>query len=238
MKSVVDFHTHILPCMDDGSPSVETSLEMLRAEASQGVGTVVLTPHFYPDKERPEDFLKRRAESLATLERAIAESGESLPRLLLGAEVKYFEGMSDCEYLSSLAISDTDLIMIEMPFSRWTKRMLSELSEIHGKKGLVPIIAHIDRYIGRFHSCVSFDSLASLPVTVQMGTDFFVRRSTRKRAIKTFKCGIVHLLGSDAHNMSSRRPNIDKAIEILVGALGDGAVDYINSVENDILNSK
>lgn len=237
MKSVVDFHTHILPCMDDGSNSADMSVEMLRTEKAHGVHTVVLTPHFYPSKERPEDFLKRREKSLSILEDAVKASGEDLPKLLVGAEVGYFEGMSDCDYLSSLAISSTRAIMIEMPFSKWTDRMLSELSEIHEKQGLIPIIAHIDRYIGVFHSCVSFDDLASLPVLVQMGTDFFVRRSTKKRAIKMFKCGIVHLLGTDAHNMSSRRPNMDKAMEILTKALGDGAVEYINSVENDILNS-
>jgi len=238
MRSVVDFHTHILPCIDDGSTGVDTSREMLRTEARHGVGTVVLTPHFSPDKERPESFIKRREESLALLEKAMADrSEESFPKLLVGAEVRYFEGMSDCEYLSKLAISQTDLIMIEMPFAKWTKRMLSELSEIHQKQGLVPIIAHIDRYIGGFHPCVRFDDLATLPVLIQVGTDFFVRRSSRKRAIRTFRRGIVHLLGTDAHNMSSRRPNMNEAIEILTRTLGENAIAYINSVEKDALNN-
>jgi protein subunit release factor B len=54
---MTDLHTHILPGMDDGSPDVETSIAMLRMEAEQGVHTVVLTPHFYRDRERPEHFL-------------------------------------------------------------------------------------------------------------------------------------------------------------------------------------
>ena len=40
---MIDFHTHILPGMDDGSKSVEMSLAMLRMEAAQGVGAVALT---------------------------------------------------------------------------------------------------------------------------------------------------------------------------------------------------
>ena len=43
----IDFHCHILPKMDDGSDSINTSLAMLRAEHTQGVNRVVLTPHFY-----------------------------------------------------------------------------------------------------------------------------------------------------------------------------------------------
>ena len=44
---MTDQHTHILPGMDDGSRSPEMSLELLRAEAAQGVDTVILTPHYY-----------------------------------------------------------------------------------------------------------------------------------------------------------------------------------------------
>ena len=60
---MTDLHTHILPGMDDGAVSVETSLEMLRMERDQGVDAVVLTPHFYRDRERPEQFLARRRAS-------------------------------------------------------------------------------------------------------------------------------------------------------------------------------
>ena len=48
---MTDLHTHILPEMDDGAESVEMSLDMLRMERDQGVDAVVLTPHFYRDRE-------------------------------------------------------------------------------------------------------------------------------------------------------------------------------------------
>ena len=60
---VVDFHTHILPGIDDGSSSAEESLAMLQMEKEQGIDTVVVTPHFYPQEDRPERFLKRRKEA-------------------------------------------------------------------------------------------------------------------------------------------------------------------------------
>ena len=56
---ITDFHSHILPFMDDGSKSVEESLDMLRLLKSQGVDRVVLTPHFYPNYEDPEQFLSK-----------------------------------------------------------------------------------------------------------------------------------------------------------------------------------
>ena len=42
----IDFHTHILPGMDDGSSSIEESLAMLQAEGDAGIERVVFTPHF------------------------------------------------------------------------------------------------------------------------------------------------------------------------------------------------
>ena len=64
---MTDLHTHILPGMDDGAKTPEESLQMLRMERDQGVDTVVLTPHFYRDRERPEWFLARRRASAEAL---------------------------------------------------------------------------------------------------------------------------------------------------------------------------
>lgn len=44
---MIDFHTHILPGIDDGSRSVEMTMQMLNAETEQGVTGIVATPHFY-----------------------------------------------------------------------------------------------------------------------------------------------------------------------------------------------
>jgi len=71
---LVDFHSHILPGVDDGSASIEESLKMLQAEAGQGITHVVATPHFYPRYDDPERFLERRnaaSEALQQLTRGI-----------------------------------------------------------------------------------------------------------------------------------------------------------------------
>lgn len=87
---MIDFHSHILPGIDDGSRDIEMSLRMLESSLRQGVTAIALTPHFYADNDTPERFLKRRDESFRELQRV---SG-SRPRLLKGAEVYYFPGFS------------------------------------------------------------------------------------------------------------------------------------------------
>ena len=104
---MLDTHTHILPQMDDGSKSVRQSIRQLRREAKQRISNVLLTPHFYASKEAPEAFFARRDESFAALKAGMADT-EGLPRLHLGAEVTYFNGISRVEGLSRFCISGTE----------------------------------------------------------------------------------------------------------------------------------
>ena len=86
---LTDFHSHILPGMDDGSADVTMSLEMLRWEELQGIARVVATPHFYARYEDPQRFLQRREQAEQKLRAAMADQSD-MPELLMGAEVHYF----------------------------------------------------------------------------------------------------------------------------------------------------
>ena len=92
---MIDFHTHVLSDIDDGSRDLDESLALLREERNQGVGHIVATPHFYADRATVEQFLQRREESLSRLARAQEEKAlprdkeEGWPQIRTGAEV-YF----------------------------------------------------------------------------------------------------------------------------------------------------
>ena len=58
-----DFHTHILPGIDDGAKTPEESLKLINSLRVQGIKNIVLTSHYYSHKESMEDFLKRREEA-------------------------------------------------------------------------------------------------------------------------------------------------------------------------------
>jgi protein-tyrosine phosphatase len=231
---ITDFHSHILPGIDDGSRSVEESLEMLRMEAAHGIRRIVATPHFYPRQNAPEEFLERRAESARRLFEA-ASRESSLPQILLGAEVYFFSGISDCEQLRELTIDQNGCILVEMPLSPWTDRMYRELQDIHSKQGLIPIIAHVDRYIRPFRTYGIPDRLAELPVLVQANAGFFQDRFTRPMAMRMLRNGQIHLLGSDCHNLTSRAPNLDQTIRLIEKKLGQEAIRWIRSNEDQIL---
>ncbi len=233
---MTDFHTHILPAVDDGSKSVEISLEMLRIEQQQGIDRVVLTPHFYANHDSPERFLRRRDKALARLNEALAQSSLDI-ELRAGAEVYYFDGMSDCEALPQLAIQDTKLLLVEMPFDRWNPRMFKELEGISSKNGLTPVIAHIDRYISRFDYKETFDRFSEFPVYIQANADFFTSFFTKKLALRLLSEKKIDFLGSDCHNTDRRAPNYASALGIIEKNLGKTAIEYLVSQINTIFGS-
>ena len=226
MSRLTDFHTHILPQVDDGSTSVEMSLRMLQMEAEQGIRTVVLTPHFYPQQDSPGRFLKRRTEAEQRLREALLRCELSM-ELHLGAEVAFYRGMSESEALQNLRIADSKYILVEMPMSSWTDATYEELYQIKSRQGLTPILAHIDRYLGPFQVNRVMDRLAELPVLLQANSSFFLRRSTARTALRLVKEGRIHLLGSDCHNLDTRAPNLRTAADHITAHLGASALRQI-----------
>lgn len=234
MKNIVDFHSHILPGMDDGSASVAESIALLRMEAEQGIDHVVATPHFYPQKDTPERFLQRRAEAEAAL-REEMQKHTGLPKLSVGAEVFYFPGISDSEAMASLTVDRKRCILIEMPQPPWSDAVYREIQGLYTKRGLIPIIAHIDRYIGAFRTYGIPDRLAEYPVLVQANAEFFLGRTTSSLAMRLLKRNRIHLLGSDCHRIASRSPNLGQALERIGKKLGEGPFDEIRACQKYVL---
>ena len=234
MTRIVDFHSHILPDMDDGSASVEESLAMLRMEQEHGITHVVATPHFYARYDSPAQFLQKRGRAEAML-REEMEKYKDLPQLTVGAEVYYFAGMSESEFLPQLTIGGGNCILVEMPHGPWTDQMYRELTAIWEKRKILPIIAHIDRYIRPFRTCRIPQKLAELPVFVQANADFFLESSTSGMAMRMLKRDQIQLLGSDCHNMGSRKPNLGEAVERIRRKLGEEALDVIRDYECKVL---
>ena len=223
---MVDFHSHILPGIDDGSASVQESIMMLQMEKEQGIEHVIATPHFYPRYDKPEAFLSRRDAAEEQLRKEM-EKNPDLPRISVGAEVYFFHGISESEYLPQLAVHGHNCILIEMPFSRWIESMYRELTQIHERWGIVPIIAHIDRYVRPWHAQHTLRKLESLPVMVQANAGSFLDRGRKGLAMRMLKQGHIQLLGSDCHNAKERAPNLGEAIACIQKQIGDDMVERL-----------
>lgn len=216
---MIDIHTHILPGMDDGSGSLEESLAMAKESARQGVRLLAATPHFYATQEDPNSFLRRREKSLALLESAWQEG---FPTLLVGAEVRYFDGISRVEKIAHLTLDHTRILLLEMPFTSWSGRMVDEVVELQRSRGLQVLLAHVERYLKDQDGQV-WETFRQNGVWMQCNANFFLRWQTKRKAQALFKKGEIQMLGSDTHNMTTRPPNLALAREALVKSLGQAA---------------
>ncbi len=239
---MMDLHTHILPCFDDGSSSSAESIEMLCELWKMGIRDVVLTPHFYARRDEPGRFLQSRSDTvghfLKRIEEYISESnGEaSIPNLYLGAEVAYFGAMSNVDIMKELCISGTDHILVEMPFEHWSMAMVNELYVMKRSLGITPIIAHIDRYFSHFKNEV-LDEMIANGIKLQINADGFTKLFTKKRSLELLREGKIDYIGSDCHNMTSRAPNISSAVAEIEKKLGAGGLLPVYKSSEELLQS-
>lgn len=208
---MIDWHSHILPNLDDGSRDVSESIAMLTALKQQGCKTVIATPHFYANDESVAEFLQRREEAFEALK---GELPEGTPRIVLGAEVRYYQGISHLEELERLCITGSKLLLVEMQMQKWTEYMIRELVELAGSQQVTVIMAHIERYI-KLQPKKTLERLRESGVLMQSNASFFESVSIRRKALKMLLQGDIHFIGSDCHNMTSRPPHIAKAYEFM-----------------------
>ncbi len=221
---MIDIHTHILPELDDGSRNTDESKKMLGMLAEQGVDTVVATPHFYIDTVTIEEFLNSRNESVKKL-LDCTDIGER-PQIAVGAEVQFFAELYSLENLERLCISGTRYMLVEMPFSRWPGSVYKNLSKIYSAGGVIPIIAHVERYL-EFQDEDDVEVLRKLKdsnALIQINSSFLTWRNTRRKALSLIKKGLVNFMGSDCHNVDSRPPELRPGYDVIYKKIGDEGI--------------
>lgn len=231
---MTDFHSHILPKMDDGSRSVEESLQMLNALAEQGISRVVATPHFYANDESVFDFLGRRREAFEKLSAVLTAD---MPEVLLGAEVRYYDGISRLAEIKSLCVQGTDLFLLEMPEKRWTEYTLRELEDIACAGRVTLVLAHVDRCM-EYQRADTMFRLHGSGVMMQLNAEYFNGFFTRRKAVSMIENGMVQFVGSDCHNMTDRKPEIGRAYKTIKNRLGSEFTDSLKKYTNEILETK
>ena len=220
---LADIHTHILPGIDDGSKDPDMSLEMLRRQRDMGVGTVVLTPHFYRNHERPDHFFQRRREACHRLGQRLLELPEeerrSLPHLLLGAEVAWVPNLPDWDELEQFCFTGTRYLLLELPFRTWDENMLRQLYELVSKGRVTPIIAHLERYL-KDQKPEHIQEILGLGVPVQVSAEPMLHFFQGRTVLRMLKTHEAQITASDCHNLTSRPPCLGPAMEVVERKLG------------------
>ena len=234
-----DFHSHILPEMDDGASSVEESVKLIHILMDSGVERIILTPHFYRENENIEKFLERRARSYEKLMSA-AEKIRGCPELILGAEVYFHPALSSDKDFHKLCIGDTDFILLELPFARFFENFYGEYSKFLNRCEPKIIFAHIERYFSFGNKIDDINRLLDSGNAVcQMNCGSIAEAGLfkRKTYINMINDGLISVIGTDTHNTTSRPPQYKKAEAFIRSKCGADAFERICSNSDRIIEN-
>ena len=226
---VYDFHSHILPGVDDGAKDIKTAKEMLLKSADSGVGAVISTSHCYPYSEHDiESFINRRDKSFSDV-----EGLDSGIKLYKGCEVHLTGDLTKFKNIRKLCINSTDYMLLEMPMTAWNDTVIDNVYKLT-LMGITPIIAHNER--NNHQKKEIHSSLLDLDVLIQINAQSLWDRAFKKDIDKLLRMGMVHIIGTDMHNLDKRKPCMAKAQKIVSKRYGKVAWEYLMNNAEKVLN--
>jgi protein-tyrosine phosphatase len=215
---MVDIHCHILPGLDDGSDSVETSLKMAEMAIADGVTHVIATPHANSEYEfAPELIRSRRDEIQSCL-------GD---RLTIATGCDFHLSIENLGALRSdprrFTLNQGDYLLVEFANFAIPASMDQALHQLQ-LLGLHPIITHPERNpLIRSQWDRLWDWLHQgcyVQVTAQSITGGFGGRA-QQAADLLLERNAVHFIASDAHNLTTRPLKLKPVYDTLVKSEGE-----------------
>lgn len=217
---MIDLHSHILSEIDDGSQSIEVSVNMAKIYVKNGYNQVIATPHFF-DKMKSktvEEILQAKVK----LEKKLKEDSIDL-EILMGNEI-YFSNdiLSGIEKGHALKLNNTRYLLIEFPSNdipKYTDDIIFSLQ----LKGYIPVVAHPERNTNIMRSPNILYELVERGVLTQLNlhslTGLYGQKSM-ELAETLIKHNLIHFVATDSHSDGRRSPDVGKSLKKLLKITG------------------
>lgn len=216
---MTDFHSHILPGIDDGSKSLEESLQLIKMYKEQGITDIILTPHFYPSDETLEGFLNKLNSAFSEFSNNL--KNKALPKVYKGCEVLYFSGLGRSDSLKRLCLNGSRYILLELFNTVIGECFFEDIRYMTEQNGIIPLIAHIERYASfkNYKELLLFCETEGIPV--QINAESFLNFSQRRIISKILKYDLKCVISTDTHSIGARPPVYKQAMEVIVSKFGE-----------------
>ena len=196
----IDLHSHLIPGIDDGSQSMEESLNLLKGMETLGYEKVITTPHIMADSyKNTPDIINS---GLLMLRMEAKRAGISL---YIEAAAEYYLDDGFIQLLEKgnmLTISKDEYLLFETSYMAKPINLEEMIFDI-GAAGYVPLFAHPERYRYIKEPEKEYGRLKELGVLFQVNLNSFsghYGRSAKKNAEFLSKHGMIDFLGSDVHH--------------------------------------
>ncbi len=223
---MTDIHCHLLPGVDDGAKTMDDTKEMLRIAWDDGIRRILFTPHI----RRP--WLKRPWSKVTDAFAAVKEyAAEKYPgiELYLGSEFDYSGTILREEPEQLHDLDGSGIILVEFkPYDTYD-RIREGIQQVQ-MAGYDVMLAHIERYDIMLTDVDLARRISEQGVLIQVNADDIVKpMSFKMRGYmkKLIDKRLIDVVGSDAHDVKFRKPELSKAYEIVKKRGGEEYADYI-----------
>lgn len=232
---LIDFHSHFLPAIDDGSRNVKESVGILDIMSQSGIDKIIATPHFYCTEQTSDRFIERRDNAFEELKPHLKEGH---PQIGFGAEVLYDHSLVNYDKLPDLCIKGTKWLLLEMPYTDLDDKIIDGVEAITNRGDLKVLVAHIERYLN-FTSMKRLDQLMHLELIGQINAKSLMSFTSRRRCMKLIEKGYVQVLGSDYHRLGRGDITIDHGFDVITkNKKFDDFAEYAESNGRKILDDE
>ena len=217
---MIDFHSHILPNIDDGSRSMEESINLIREATEAGFTGIISTSHYLQDYyECDEQERRKLIDSIANETAKLSNNiGRQIPKLYLGSEIYITTDMINLlEEKKASTINNTKYVLFELPMNSkplFVKDVVYKLIEC----GYRPIIAHPERYSYVKEDIGFVKELKDMGALFQSNYGSIIGmygNSAKKTVKKLLEENLISFLGSDVHKTGQIYSKIPKILKKL-----------------------
>ena len=226
---MIDIHNHVFPNIDDGSKSMEMSLNMLKYAHEQGVTDVVNTVHFqhplFLNIDHSLENFKRIAKSLQSK----LDECKIPIKIHLGSEVFYYDNLLKISKEPLVTMGGGKYMLIEFSPKNIPNSQKQTLFDLK-MSGITPIIAHPERYkLVQENFSIIYDWInAGCLIQVDAGSLLgLLGEKAKKTSILIIKEKCCHILASDAHNDLNRNFCIKDAYNLVKNIIGKKNSDLL-----------
>jgi len=212
----IDIHTHILPGVDDGSASMEETVQMLKMAYEQGVGAIIATPHYAVGTNN------MTVEELERIRDKVQEEASKIDadfKIYLGNELLYSDSViDDLLAKKALTLAGSRYALVEFLPGVDYKTLFKAVVDFC-LAGFIPVLAHAERYRCLYYKEELISDLIDAGCYIQMNaTSLSANIFTNPEAYHNaglVKRGLVHFIGSDCHDVKGRKPDMQKAVKLI-----------------------
>ena len=227
---MIDFHTHILPNVDDGSKSIDETFELLNEAKKAGFDTIISTSHYIEDYYNVN--VSEREVWINAISKNLKKENNDL-KLYLGNEVYLTENIMELlETGKATTINKSRYILFEFPMNTKPMNMYDIIYDMLQNK-LIPILAHPERYSFVQKEPEIIYDLIQKGVLMQANYGSIIGRYGEKAQLmvrKFFENNMIHFLGSDVHKKNTIYPRITQALNEIKDIIGKEKLNELTTI--------